>query len=158
MNDFSRHHAEPTVAPSHRYTVLAVDDREENRVLFTKMLEALGYRAITAASGIDALEKIHRKPRPDVIIMDVDMPEMSGLEAIAAIRGLSSPMWDLPIVAAAVESDLETIKGLWEAGADAFVTSPFSMPEITRVLVSLLPGKIEEIPAANLRSCFGIPA
>ena len=135
-----------------------MDDREENRVLFKKMLEALGYRAITAASAIDALEKIHRKPRPDVIIMDVDMPEMSGLEAIAAIRGLSSPMRDLPIVAAAVESDLETIKGLWEAGADAFVTSPFSMPEITRALVSLLPGKIEEISAANLRSCFGIPA
>lgn len=158
MRTFGPYKPEPVIARGDRYTILAVDDREENRTLFLKMLEALGYRAITAAGGIDALEKIHRKPCPDLIIMDVDMPGMSGLETIAAIRALSSPMRNLPIVAAAVETDLDSIEELWKAGADAFLTSPFNMPEMTRVLLSMLGGRIEEVPASALRTRFGIPA
>jgi len=124
--------------------------------LLRKMLGALGYRTVPAHDGIEALDRIHRQPEPDLILMEIDLPRMDGNQAIAAIRQLSSPKRKLPIAAITTDLSLHLMRGLSTAGADVLLDRPFDMRELARTVASLLRGRLEDVDAESLRRSFGV--
>ncbi|HXE74062.1 MAG TPA: HD domain-containing phosphohydrolase [Candidatus Xenobia bacterium] len=119
-----------------RARVLVVDDLEANRRLLTSLLEPLGYEIFTAADGREALEQTEQHP-PDVILLDVMMPEMDGLEVCARLK--SDPRTRLiPIVViTALHGEPEKVRAI-EAGADDFLNKPFSKAELLARVRALL--------------------
>jgi two-component system KDP operon response regulator KdpE len=105
--------------------ILVVDDDLQIRRVMRKILVAQGYTVNAARSGEEALEML-RRGRHDLVLLDLAMPGMGGLEACRAIRA----GWDLAIVILSVR-DMEKDKiGALDAGADDYVTKPFSMQEL----------------------------
>ncbi|MGA3043702.1 MAG: response regulator transcription factor, partial [Bryobacteraceae bacterium] len=105
--------------------ILVVDDDLQIRRVMRKMLTAQGYAVSDARTGEEALEML-RRGRHDLVLLDLAMPGMGGVEACRAIRA----GWDLAIVVLSVH-DMEKDKvGALDAGADDYVTKPFSMQEL----------------------------
>jgi two-component system, OmpR family, KDP operon response regulator KdpE len=106
-------------------TILVVDDEPQIRRVLSTMLTSQGYPVIEARSGEEALEKI-RGERIDLILLDVNMPGMSGLEACAQIRRTG----DVPIIMLTVRnSERDKVQAL-DAGADDYVVKPFGAEEL----------------------------
>ena len=116
--------------------ILVVDDTTKNVKLLADLLTVKGYAVITAASGREALAQVEAE-RPDLVLLDVVMPEMSGYEVCRKIR--ANPATEiLPIVmVTALDPAEERIKGL-EAGADDFLTKPINQAELLARVRSLL--------------------
>ena len=107
-------------------TILVVDDEPTLRETLVDALEAEGFRVVAAADGREALARF-RAERPDLILLDVMLPELSGIEVCRIIRAESG----VPIVMlTAKDSELDKVVGL-ELGADDYVTKPFSLRELT---------------------------
>jgi two-component system KDP operon response regulator KdpE len=106
-------------------TILIVDDEPQIRRVMLTTLASHGYSVVEAASGEEALERI-RTERPDLIILDVNMPGMSGLETCAEIRTSS----DVPIIMLTIRnSERDKVQAL-DAGADDYVVKPFGVQEL----------------------------
>ncbi len=121
--------------------ILVVDDTPKNVKLLEYLLTGKGYTVVTAASGPEALAEVEAE-RPDLVLLDVVMPEMSGYEVCRKIR--ENPATGiLPIVmVTALDPTQERVKGL-EAGADDFLTKPINQPELLARVRSLL--RIKEL-------------
>ena len=113
--------------------ILVVDD-EPRMIRFIRMnLELEGYRVVEATNGLEALDRV-RKDLPDLVVMDVQMPEMDGFEALGHIRQVST----VPVIMLTVKADEEDkVRGL-ELGADDYVTKPFSPRELSSRIKALL--------------------
>jgi two-component system KDP operon response regulator KdpE len=105
--------------------ILIVDDEPQIRRVMLTTLTSHGYSVIEAASGEEALEKI-RTERPDLILLDVNLPRISGLETCAQIRTSS----DVPIIMLTIRnSERDKVEAL-DAGADDYVVKPFGVQEL----------------------------
>ena len=106
--------------------ILVVDD-ESRMIRFIRMnLELEGYEVIEAGNGVEALEQV-RQHVPDLIVMDVMMPELDGFETLRLLREFST----IPVILLTVKSEEEDkIRGL-ELGADDYITKPFSPRELS---------------------------
>jgi two-component system KDP operon response regulator KdpE len=127
--------------------ILIVDDeRQITRVLRTS-LQSSGYEVNVAANGLEAFDLFRAVP-PDLVITDLAMPEMGGIELTRAIRRIA----DTPIIVLSVREQ-ETMKvAALDEGADDYVTKPFSMPELlARVRANLRKSAREEPPPSELR-------
>jgi two-component system, OmpR family, response regulator MtrA len=116
--------------------ILVADDDADIRELVEFKLSSMGHRVVAVGDGAAALEAI-RSERPDLVVLDVMMPGMSGLEAVAEIRR-DGALANLPVIlltARAQDSDVET--GL-HSGADQYVTKPFSPRDLASRVETLL--------------------
>jgi adenylate cyclase len=121
--------------------ILVVDDTPQNVKLLADLLGVKGYTVATAASGPEALARLESE-RPDLVLLDVVMPGMSGYEVCRKIRETAGT-GILPVVmVTALDPAQERIKGL-EAGADDFLTKPINQPELLARVRSLL--RIKEL-------------
>lgn len=120
--------------------ILVVDD-EPRMIQFIRMnLELEGYRVIEASDGLEALDKV-RDELPDLVILDVMMPDLDGFETLRLLREMS----EVPVIMLTVKSEEEDIvKGL-NLGADDYVTKPFSPRELSSRVQALL--RRAELPA-----------
>lgn len=114
-------------------TILVVDD-EPRMVRFVKMnLDLEGYITLEANNGIQAIEKV-RDYNPDLVLLDVEMPDMDGFETLRRIRQIS----DCAVIMLTVRSDeADKIKGL-DLGADDYITKPFSPRELSSRIRAVL--------------------
>jgi class 3 adenylate cyclase/CheY-like chemotaxis protein len=121
--------------------ILVVDDTPKNVKLLADILTVKGYTVVTAASGAEALRQVEAE-KPDLVLLDVVMPEMSGYEVCRKIR--ENPATGiLPVVmVTALDPTEERIKGL-DAGADDFLTKPINQAELLARIRSLL--RIKEL-------------
>src|SRR3954470_5863475 len=107
-------------------TILVGDDEPSLREALVEALESDGFRAVAAADGREALA-MFRAERPDLVLLDLMLPELSGIEVCRIIRAESG----VPIVMlTAKDSELDKVVGL-ELGADDYVTKPFSLRELS---------------------------
>jgi DNA-binding response OmpR family regulator len=107
-------------------TILVVDDETTLRETLVEALEVEGYRAIPAADGREALTRF-RADQPDLVLLDLMLPELSGVEVCRILRAESA----VPIIMlTAKDSEVDKVVGL-ELGADDYVTKPFSLRELT---------------------------
>src|SRR3989475_11278638 len=105
--------------------ILVVDDDPQIRRVLRTALIAQGYEVADARNGEEAVEKLHDE-KPDLVILDMNMPRMNGLETCRSIRTTS----EVPIIMLTVR-DAESDKvGALDAGADDYMTKPFSSPEL----------------------------
>ena len=116
--------------------ILVVDDTPQNVKLLTDLLTVKGYAVVTAASGAEALARIEAD-RPDLVLLDVVMPGMSGYEVCQRIRADKANGIMPVVMVTALDPASERIKGL-DAGADDFLTKPINLPELLARVRSLL--------------------
>src|SRR5437762_9267400 len=125
-------------------TVLVVDDEPQLRRVMLATLTDLGYTVVDAKSGEEALEKFHDE-QPDLVLLDLNMPGIGGLETCRAIRSGS----DVPIVVLSVRNtERDKVEAL-DAGADDYITKPFGIQELlARIRAALRrgPGSGEQGP------------
>lgn len=106
-------------------TVLIVEDNELNMKLFHDLLEAQGYEILQTRDGMEAL-KMAREHKPDLILMDIQLPEVSGLEVTKWIKE-DDDLKSIPIIAVtafAMKGDEEKIR---EGGCEAYIAKPISV-------------------------------
>jgi two-component system KDP operon response regulator KdpE len=129
--------------------ILVVDDERQITRMLRASLQSSGYEVIVANNGVEGLEKF-RAELPDLIVTDLAMPEMNGLELTQAVRELAGT----PIIVLSVrDTDAMKVKALDE-GADDYLTKPFSMPELlARVRAQLR--RTEPAKAAEARIASG---
>jgi len=133
--------------------VLVVEDNVVNQKVAARMLETLGHRVDLAANGAEGVEAVSRIPY-DLVFMDVQMPEMDGYEATAAIRAMKGPARQTPIVAmtaGAMKGDEERCLA---AGMDGYVTKPVTIDELGKAVErwATVPN---EKPRTSERPCAG---
>lgn len=128
-NDADAHAEEADDPLADALTVLVVDDEPTNRVICRKCLQGAGYKVREAVDGVDAIASVRENP-PDVILMDVMMPNMDGLECTNQLK--SDPeTCDIPVViVSALGKGDDVVAGL-KAGADEYLTKPIRTTELT---------------------------
>lgn len=112
-------------APDTSKSVLIVEDNELNMKLFHDLLDAHGYRTIQTRNGLDALA-LARQHRPDLVLMDIQLPEVSGLEVTRWLKE-DDELCDIPVIAVtafAMKGDEERIRS---GGCEAYVSKPISV-------------------------------
>src|SRR3954447_7519296 len=116
-----------------RSSVLVVDDELDVRTLIRLLLERAGLDVTEASSGREALRRLHQV-RPDLVILDVTMPDLDGWQTLERVRDLS----EVPVLMlTARAAELDKVRGL-KAGADDYVTKPFGRQELLARVESLL--------------------
>jgi adenylate cyclase len=119
-----------------RPLILAVDDVEENLEIVTVRLEAQGYEVETARNGREAIEKA-RQLRPDLILLDIMMPEMDGIEATRRLKA-DETLRAIPIILLTAKSGVEDVVAGLDAGGDDYLTKPFEPTTLVARVRSLL--------------------
>jgi two-component system cell cycle response regulator DivK len=118
-------------------TILVVEDYEDTSLAMRLALEDRGYRIIEASDGASAV-KLAERERPDIILMDLNLPILDGLEATKRIR--SNPeMLETVVVAVTAHSDHNYRSRALAAGCNAFVTKPIDFEWLNELLTNLLP-------------------
>ena len=127
-------------------TVLVVDDEPRLADVVRMNLEVEGYRVLTAANGMEALARL-TQDLPDLVVLDVMMPEMDGFETLKRLREVSS----VPVIILTVRAEeADRIKGL-EIGADDYLTKPYSPRELQTRIKAVLRRAFAPVPARRRR-------
>ncbi len=125
-----------TTAP-HKPMVLMVEDEEDTASLLKFLLERASYRVVHAKDGRSAQELVDTMEKPDIILLDVMLPFLSGLQVLTYIR--SKAAWEkVPIVMLTADGSEHDIKRALESGANDYMLKPFNPRELTSRLKRFL--------------------
>lgn len=116
--------------------ILVIDDEEKIRKVLTIHLTAEGYEVVTAANGFEALRDME-KIKPDLIITDIVMPKVSGLEFTQALKNKVETR-GIPIIVISAFSDKETVEAARKLGAAKFLAKPFETKNLLDVVKKVL--------------------
>jgi len=117
-------------------TVMIVEDNELNMKLFNDLIESRGYATIQTRNGFDALE-LARAHHPDLILMDIQLPEVSGLEVTKWLKEDESTA-DIPVIAVtafAMKGDEERIL---QGGCEGYISKPISVPHFLETIAEYI--------------------
>jgi two-component system, cell cycle response regulator DivK len=116
--------------------ILIVDDNPDVREVLRCQLKTLGYLVISAENGLVAIEKAIAE-QPDLILMDIMMPEMDGWQASRAVRA-NPDTKDIPILAATAMCRRADLNACLEAGCNGYIVKPFTMLELAQKVGDLI--------------------
>jgi CheY-like chemotaxis protein len=120
------------------YTILVAEDFDDTRALLRRALQMNGYRVVEASNGSEAVE-IVRQGCPDLVLMDLNMPVMDGLEATERIREYRGICNDVVILAITAHDTYGMKEAALEAGCDGYITKPLDFDRLDTILNRLLP-------------------
>ena len=115
---------------------MIVEDNELNMKLFRDLIEASGYETVQTRNGLEALD-LARKHKPDLILMDIQLPEVSGLEVTKWLKD-DAELHKIPIIAVtafAMKGDEERIR---QGGCEAYMSKPISVPKFIETIKNYL--------------------
>ena len=119
-------------------TILVVEDDKNQRLLYEQELKLEGYEVVTASDGKDALEKIQEQ-LPDLIIMDINMPKMDGIETMGKILGKNR---DIPVIINTAYSNYKDNFMSW--AADAYIVKSSDLSELKNTVKEVLVKKAKD--------------
>ena len=122
--------------PADQLTILVVDDFDDTRLLLRTFLERRGYRVIEAEDGLEAVNQAETET-PDLIIMDMQMPQLDGLAATRRIRRVKE-LGSVPIVAVSAYGADQFREQALAAGCDEYVSTPFEPDELEGIIRALV--------------------
>jgi two-component system, sensor histidine kinase len=128
--------------------ILIVDDNATNRVVAQALCEMFGCTSETADDGMEALDAIKERDF-DLVLMDIKMPRMDGLQATQAIRKLKGPMRDVPIIALTANADPEDARRYIASGMAAVVEKPIKPERLRHAMNAALSAPQVEIDDAT---------
>jgi len=131
------------MATRHPLRILLAEDNVVNQKLALRLLQQMGYRADVASNGVEAIESLHRQVY-DVVLMDVQMPEMDGLAAARAICAKWGPKERPRIVAMTANAMQGDREACIAAGMDDYVTKPIRVEALVEALEQVRPRVLEE--------------
>ena len=134
--DHDANEPHPMMRTEMQKTVLVVEDNELNMKLFNDLLEAHGYRVVQTRDGLSALE-IARKHMPDLILMDIQLPEVSGIEVTKWLKE-DEELKRIPVIAVtafAMKGDEQKIR---EGGCEAYISKPISVVSFLQTIDKFL--------------------
>ncbi len=135
--------SEPKIAAR---TVLVVDDISDNVILISLAVQDMGYRVLTATNGEEAFS-VAKLALPDLILMDIAMPQHDGLAATRAIRAREE-LQDVPIIALTAFDTDGFRQAAFDAGFNGYITKPVDFPRLKKLMEMLL-NKDTESPSSN---------
>lgn len=118
-------------------STLVVDDEPGTRVLLVACVEGMGWEAHQAGDGVEGVAAALQK-RPDVILLDLDMPNMNGWDTLLALRNRSETK-NTPVLMVTGRSTLDDVDRCLAAGANDYVVKPFDLSLVRAKLAKLLP-------------------
>jgi CheY-like chemotaxis protein/nitrogen-specific signal transduction histidine kinase len=130
-------HAQQTKTPARRLAVLCAEDNPYGRVILNTILTELGHRADFVGSGEEAVEAVKRGY--DVVLMDVTLPGIDGLEATRRIRGLTDASSRTPIIGISGRTEAGDEEAARAAGMDSYLRKPISPSALSEVVAAVLP-------------------
>lgn len=117
--------------------ILIVDDIFANRLLLTEIIKDLGHECMEAANGREAVEMLEGN-QVDVVLMDIEMPVMNGVEAVRHIRNkMISPKQEIPIIALTAHNPSLFFDDYNDVGFSNLLTKPYSIDKITNLINSM---------------------
>ncbi len=117
-------------------TVLVVEDNELNMKLFEDLLQTQGYRVLSAAHGLDALSLV-RQHRPDLVVMDIQLPEISGLE-ITQVMKADPTLRHIPVIAVTAFAMKGDEERMLRGGCSAYIAKPISVAQFLETVKRFL--------------------
>jgi two-component system cell cycle response regulator DivK len=118
------------------HTILVVDDMSDNIILISLSLQDMGYRVVTATNGADALN-VAKLARPDLILMDIAMPQQDGLAATRRIRE-EAELQTVPVIALTAFDTDGFRQAAFDAGFDGYLTKPIDFDRLRSLMAKLL--------------------
>lgn len=128
--------ADPNNPDDHKRTILVVDDFDDTRLLLRTWLEKRGYHVVEAENGSQAVAKAENID-PDLIIMDLEMPELDGLAATRKIREIAK-LGAVPIIAVSAYGADQFRDDALAAGCNEYVSTPFEPDELEKLIRLLI--------------------
>lgn len=119
-----------------KYKVIVADDEKNIQKLLKVNLERAGFEVITASDGVEVLE-ILEKEKPDLIILDIEMPRMKGDVLLKKLKSEEKTK-SIPVIMLTIRSSEEDIFKGWQQGADAYITKPFNPAEVVIMAEGIL--------------------
>lgn len=120
-------------------TILIVDDSSTMRMSLTNSLEISGFKVLAASDGQLALDQLKAGAKPDLIITDINMPNMGGIEFIGKARAVAGFRFT-PILVLTTESQQEKREDAKKLGATGWLVKPVGGADLTRIIKQVLPG------------------
>ena len=122
---------------SYRYTILIAEDYDDSRKMIRKALELYGYSVVEACDGREAVE-LTRRQCPDLILMDLNMPQLDGLAATEQIRECKELCENVTILAITAHDTYGMKEAAMEAGCDGYLTKPINFERLETIIARLL--------------------
>jgi two-component system cell cycle response regulator DivK len=117
-------------------TILVVDDVDDSRVVLCKLMEASGYRVESAADGAEAIE-VARRARPDLILLDLNLPVMDGLGVVERLRSLPE-LKNVQVIAMTAYHYYGMREAALEAGCNEYMAKPLDHDKLAKVIQELV--------------------
>jgi two-component system phosphate regulon response regulator PhoB len=125
------------VASQNKNRVLVIDDDPELQELVRVLLSSIGMDVVTAGTAAAAAQVLRQKPLPDLVLLDLMLPDVSGLEFLRQMRA-KVVFNDLPVIILSALADPEQIRDGLKMGADRYITKPYVAANLTKVVVEVL--------------------
>ncbi len=117
-------------------TIMIVDDNPDIVTIVKTILEGKGYVVQTAYSGMEVFSRLEEK-KPDLIILDVMLPQMDGLEVLTRLKGTAESS-SIPVILLTAKVQYEDVLGGYKLGADYYITKPFTSTQLINGINLLL--------------------
>jgi CheY-like chemotaxis protein len=117
-------------------TIMVVDDNPDIITIVRTILEGKGFNVLSASSGSECLEVL-KSQKPDLIVLDIMMPEMDGLEVLTRLKGMTE-FNSVPVVLLTAKVQYEDVLGGYKLGADYYITKPFTSTQLINGINLLL--------------------